>query len=153
MSTEEETRSQLYHDIGEFIFGFSQLEFTIRSILATALNLSEQQFDVVTAPYDFRELCEVTCQIVQQKKTDIDGLHKRIRETFTACIRLNDERVRVAHGTWTVSAGHHSARHVARQKLTAANYFESSTSVAALGAQAQRLMGMIITGFPNQVHD
>jgi len=148
MPSEEATRGELYHDIGEFTFQFSQLEFTIRAVLGGALQLTESQFDAVTAPYDFRVLCEVTSQIVQQAEADLDGLHDRIRKTFKECVSLNDDRVRIAHGTWTVGPGSHSARHVSRGKLTAAIYFEKPGSIAALAAEAQRLMGTIIEGFP-----
>jgi hypothetical protein len=148
MASEEETRGELYHDIGEFTFQFSQLEYTIRAVLAGALELTDAQFDAVTALYDFRSLCEVACQIVQQAGPDIDGLHDRIRTTFNECMTLNNNRVHVAHGTWTVGPGNHRARHVSRQTLVAGTYFEDQGSVAALASEAQRLMGMIIEGFP-----
>jgi hypothetical protein len=39
--------------IGEFIFRFSQLEYLIKSALASYLKLRDDQFDVVVGPYDF----------------------------------------------------------------------------------------------------
>ena len=54
----------LYTAIGQFVFEFSQLEFIIRHALGEALALKETganaQFDIVTAPYDFVALCNVT---------------------------------------------------------------------------------------------
>jgi hypothetical protein len=56
---EAKERAELFLAIGEFIFEFLQLEFTIRFALATLLNLHDK-FDAVTSPYDFATLCRVT---------------------------------------------------------------------------------------------
>jgi hypothetical protein len=115
------------------------------------LSLTDDQFDVITAPYDFRVLCAVTSKIFQLLKPDADGLHKRIKQTFNACIKLNDVgRVPAAHGTWNVGPGRHSARHVSRQTFEARYYFEERGSLAAHAKEAQRLMGAIIEGFPER---
>ena len=46
--------------IGRFIFEFSQLEFSIRAVLVSRLGLKEEYFNIVTGPYDFAKLCNVT---------------------------------------------------------------------------------------------
>ena len=94
----EDERKQGYCRIGEFVFWFSQLEFTIRARLAAALSLPDSQFDIVISPYDFAMLCTVSEKLLSQqfpeKAVDIEKVFKR-------CRAINDERVGIAHGTWT----------------------------------------------------
>src|ERR1039458_720679 len=56
--------------IGEFLFEFSQLEFTIRAVLAGRIKLAADYFDIVTAPYDFVALCNVTRAIACKQHPD-----------------------------------------------------------------------------------
>src|SRR5260370_37824865 len=42
---------EFYRAIGEFIFRFSQLEYLIKSALASYLELRDDQFDAVVGPY------------------------------------------------------------------------------------------------------
>lgn len=55
--------------IGEFLFEFSQLEFSIRFVLGHHLGLAEEYFDIVVGPYDFAMLC---C-VFRTKMTDVSG--------------------------------------------------------------------------------
>lgn len=72
--------------IGCFIFEFSQLEFSIRTVLVSRLGLKEEYFNIVTGPYDFAKLCNVTreASIVRypERKEELDKL-------FNACLKLN----------------------------------------------------------------
>ena len=43
----------LQNSIGHFIYWFSQLEFTIKMRLASALDLPQDLFDIIIGPYDF----------------------------------------------------------------------------------------------------
>jgi hypothetical protein len=50
----------LHAAIGKFIVQFSQLEFTIRHLLGSLLDLSDPQFNIVISSYDFATLCRVS---------------------------------------------------------------------------------------------
>ena len=88
-------RADTFHAIGRFIFEFSQLEFSIRAVLAAYLNLSDEQFDAVTGPYDFRMLCAVTSKVRQLKHP---AQQDEIESLFNECQELNNRRVQIAHG-------------------------------------------------------
>jgi hypothetical protein len=64
VDAERRRLASLYTAIRQFIFEFSQLEFIIRHALGEALALKEvgadARFDIVTSPYDFATLCNVT---------------------------------------------------------------------------------------------
>ena len=120
MIPRQDENDALYFAIGKFIFWFSQLEFTIKACLASSLNLKEEQFDTVVAPYDFAMLCTVAEKTL---KLDIDSEHHdAVHDYFSKCKKLNQEaRIVVAHGSWTTDG----VRHVSRQNLEASIHFET----------------------------
>jgi hypothetical protein len=146
--SESEARVKLYLGIGRFTHEFSQLEFTIRAILSGALGLSDDQFDAVTSPYDFAMLCRVTSAIYTIKHGRDPETKKTIEKLFSDCARLNDDRVRMAHGTWSVTAFGASARHVSRQTLAANQFFEDPKELSNLADRAKELMRRLIEELP-----
>ena len=55
-------------------------------------------------------------------------------------MRLNDDRVRVAHGLWSDNGIGLTARHVARRSLTAGDFFENPDDLVRLTETARQLM-------------
>src|SRR5262245_4004216 len=98
-----------FEAIGEFVFQFSQLEFTIKARLGAALALPDDLFDVVTAPYDFAVLCTVTSRVLEK---EFPSAKAKITQTFNECRALNDQRVRVAHALWAFGPSGLVAKHV-----------------------------------------
>jgi hypothetical protein len=115
-----EARADTFQAIGRFIYQFSQLEFTIRFALAADLRLSEEQFDAVTGPYDFRMLCAVTSKVHQLR---YPAQKDEIEKLFNECLELNNNRVQIAHGVWVEGMGEDwTVRHWSRQTLDAKHY-------------------------------
>lgn len=139
--------------IGEFIFEFSQLEFTIRVALARTLNpyWDDETFDAVTSPYDFRMLCGVTRAVLEGEarklatQEDQEIRKNEIECIFNACLAMNDERVRIAHGTWTIDGG---ARHVARGSLRANFHFEKPEKIVEKTLAVKKLMASVVGLLP-----
>jgi hypothetical protein len=131
----------LQKSIGHFVYWFSQLEFTIKSRLANALDLAEGLFDVIIGPYDFAMLCTVTERALMRGASRKD--QARIKKYFGGCRKLNQEaRVIVAHGSWTFEG----ARHVSRNTLTAKHYFAKATDLDKKAKEAKRLMAILYVG-------
>jgi hypothetical protein len=143
---EKERKSKFFHLIGLFLFNFSQLEFTIRAVLGAALNLPDGQFDVVTAPYDFAKLCTVTKNILMQKFPKESDRYKKL---FDECYKLNDSRVKVAHGLWSDNGKAFTVRCVNRDKLEARHYFSDPNELRQLADRAQRLMKEVLVYAPH----
>ncbi len=141
MQEEEKSRRHGYQAIGEFMFWFSQLEFTIKARLAGALKLPDELFDAVVTPYDFASLCNVTMAVLIQQFPDSK---KPIQSLFNRCRGLNDDRVRVAHGTWTLGRKGLTARHASRQSLTSKFYFENPDELVSLSKKTQQLMKEVL---------
>lgn len=141
---EAEERAALFQAIGEFIFEFSQLEFTIRHALGAALDLRDDTlFDAVTSPYDFAALCRVTDTVLKEafKGDEHAASHVEIDKIFRACLAINDDRVRIVHGTWTIEGG---ARHVQRSTLKAKDYFDKPDDIVAKAHEAADLKNGVV---------
>jgi hypothetical protein len=125
------------------MFWFSQLEFTIKARLERALSLPDQLAEAVTTPYDFAVLCTVTqtvllSQYPPDKKSEIE-------QVFKDCRKLNDERVRIAHGMWShaIKTGL-IARYASRTKLKGEYFYEAPEALPKLAAEAKRLMQEVL---------
>jgi hypothetical protein len=126
---------EFFRAIGEFIFRFSQLEYLIKSTLASYLKLRDDQFDVVVGPYDFAMLLTVAEKTI---KLDFDAeFHPALKAFFNRCRKLNQEvRLVVAHGSWTTGG----ARYASRQSLEAKMHFEKPENLVKAAAEAVKLM-------------
>jgi hypothetical protein len=126
---------EFYRAIGELIFRFSQLEYLVKSALASYLKLRDDQFDVIVGPYDFAMLCTVVEKTI---KLDFDPeYHPALKSFFNKCRKLNQEvRVVVAHGSWSVEG----ARYASRHSLEAKMHFEKPEKLFRAAAEAKRLM-------------
>jgi hypothetical protein len=136
-----EKRAIQFLGIGRFIFEFSQLEFSIRAVLVSRLGLSEEYFNIVTGPYDFAKLCTVTreASIVKYpaKKVEIEKL-------FSACLKLNESRVLVAHGMWLDDLDGLSLRIVSRGTFKTHTHSFKNDELERLSDKAQELMQRVI---------
>src|ERR1700691_3577649 len=127
--------------IGRFIFEFSQLEFSIRAVLVTRLGLKEEYFNIVTGPYDFAKLCNVTreASIVKypERKEELDKL-------FNACLKLNETRVLVVHGMWLDDMDGLSLRIVSRGSFKTQIHSFKKDELTRHADKAQELMRRVI---------
>ncbi|HEY8064564.1 MAG TPA: hypothetical protein VIF40_07525 [Methylosinus sp.] len=144
----QKTRS-LYMAIGQFMFEFSQLEFIIRHALGAALDLNETganaPFDIVTSPYDFITLCNVTKAIFLRTIGCEEQDRKEIEDILNACMKLNnEERVPIAHGTWFIDESGLGARHVPRTKLDVTIKYSRISDIDAAAQKAATLRSRLI---------
>jgi hypothetical protein len=139
---EAERTTRSFLSIGEFIFEFSQLEFTIRTLLAARLNLTDEQFDAVVGLYDFSMLCKVTSAILQQQ---FPGNTREIKEVLEKrCLELNTDRVRIAHGLWMDNTDTFVARHLSRNSLKVEFYYSDPQELDRLTDTARQLRGEVL---------
>jgi hypothetical protein len=136
-----QARARGLHEIGNFLFEFSQLEFTIRVVLMSRLKLSEKFFAAVTSQYDFAKLCKVTCKVscIKDPKKK-----KEYEKVFNECLELNSKRVLVAHGMWTDDFDGLSVTHVHRDKLESRRHEFKKDELGNLADKAQQLLQRVI---------
>lgn len=140
-ASEVAIRKDLYATIGEFIYTFSNLEFNVRNLLGTILDLKEEdQFYAVTSPYDFAALCNVTRTLLQGLPESDLSDKSGVEKIFKRCFAVNEERVRIVHATWILQAGAH---YVSRRTLEPKMYFESKDEIEKHTAECDLLWGEI----------
>lgn len=117
--------------IGRFVVAFSQLEFSLRFALGAALQLTDEQFDAVTAAYDFSALCRVTKAVYLVKNAGNDVRCRAIEELMNRCLGLHENaRNPIMHATWSLADTGRAARHVSRQKHKVSYPFTTPEQVA-----------------------
>jgi hypothetical protein len=117
--------------------------------------LKVEQFIPVTAPYDFATLCRVASTVLQNEAKADQLKCKHIDKLFKDCLSLNDQRVRIVHGSWspyhTMENGSlklgPSATHVSRGTLRPSEYFKSSEEVEKEAEEAHRLVLLAVELF------
>jgi hypothetical protein len=144
IKAEPENVRQLYMTIGKFIFGFSQLEFLIRHSVGEALKLDNKVFYTVTSPYDFVQLCHVTQNIYNTTSICSEQERDEINELLSDCLKLNDERNRIVHGTWFINEKELGTDHVSRQTLEPKTYYSRIEDVEEVIGKLHMLISRLI---------
>jgi hypothetical protein len=138
--TQHHDQPELYQAIGKFVYQFSQLEYSIRHLLSDLLELTPDQFYIVTASYDFATLCRVTSAFIHSLPECDEATEEKVTEIFKKCFRVNDARVRMVHGTWDDDG----ASHVSRASLKPRSYFASTAEVTNLTQDTKLCMNSIV---------
>jgi hypothetical protein len=139
---EERLRAKKFQLIGEFIFQFSQLEFSIKIRLSDLLKMDESLFDIVIGPYDFALLCTVTQKVLVDRYPTSE---KAIKDLFKRCHALNNERLRVVHGTWAEGTEGLASRHASRQKLSAEWYYDDPLALQKHIEEAKQVVMAVLS--------
>jgi hypothetical protein len=134
-----------YLQIGRFFHEFSQVEFSLRFMLARMAKIPDDYFDILTAPYDTNALCNVIKAVAKKGATP-----ERAQPLIDVVKRfqsLNGERVRIAHGTWTDGDDGLTSRHVSRTSLEPVWHYGSTQDLPKLVEEAIKLQSdLLITG-------
>jgi hypothetical protein len=124
---------EVYVAIGSFIFWFSKLEGIMKSDLAGLLDLENDYLDPVVSAFDFAQLCNVL-KAMKSKRAPKEAKSK-IVEFFKECLKVNDERIRVVHGDWTLSG----VRVISRGSRKAEIYFSEPKELIKWSARCETL--------------
>jgi hypothetical protein len=105
---------ETYLAIGHFIFEFSQLEYALRVFVSAGSGVKEEFAEAVITP-DFAMLVSIASKVLV---TGDAATQKEWSAVFSDCRKLNEVRVRVAHGLWAPFKGGGTVSHLSRQNLT-----------------------------------
>jgi hypothetical protein len=138
MDEKQVVTEETYRAIGRFIFQFSQLEYTLRHYVAAEIKLDDKYFSAIMT-HDFALLCTVAFEVLSPSMSE-DG-QGRLRDTISECRKLNDVRVRVAHGLWVPFMEGGTVHHVARTSLKSNRVVEQASELEQKADEAQSLRG------------
>jgi hypothetical protein len=139
----------LYQAIGKFVYQFSQLEFAIRHLLSDLLELTPDQFYIVTASYDFARLCRVTSAFIHTLLMPDEPIANEVTEIFSRCFRINDARVRLVHGIWDDDG----ARHVSLTSLKPTTYFSDVKEIGDFTQETKACLNLIVKLIDGEIVD
>ena len=108
-------KSDLFQEIGRFIFEYSQLEFDLRQHFRRKIGFGRQFGDVMSTGFDFTRLCNALMAIsaIEEGGQSDPVLVKHLKSSK----KINDIRVAVVHGRWISSLGGGSVTKVSNHNM------------------------------------
>jgi hypothetical protein len=152
--------------IGRFIFEFSQLEYMLKYYVALTIGLRDQHFAAITSQFDFARLCAAAENVWLQPYTgpsiqDVlgkpparlrdlkrkkilagaDERERMLKKLLNECKLLNEDRVRVVHGLWSIAGavGVRELNYVSKHTFNNSTHFRDADELAKKADQASHL--------------
>lgn len=132
---------RIYREIGRFIFEFSQLEYTLRHWVAEWADVKEEYFNIVTSGFDFAKLCDALRALSTKANAGVPD--PEIERLVSDCMKMNQDRVRVAHGLWVVGAGHDRVIHTSRNSMKSQVYFDQPGDLESKADRCNQLRSQV----------
>jgi len=129
-----------YHAIGRFIFEFSQLEYSIRHFTGERAGVKDECFNAVMT-HDFAILCTVAIDVISKSMDGNDS--KTFKKIIQECRKLNDVRVKVAHGLWVPFESGGTVHHVSRSTLKNTMSARQASELEKHAARANELRAVL----------
>jgi hypothetical protein len=118
-------KSDLYREIGRFVFEYSQLEAELRRIFRKKVSIDLEHNDIMTAAFDFAKLVTAILAASAIEEDRQDGKPDPVLEKLLkACHKVNEARVAVVHGRWSSTYGGDRVYQVARGSMKQQKMFE-----------------------------
>jgi hypothetical protein len=131
--------------IGEFIHEFSQLEFTIKFLIAKYADLHDDIFHIMLGDVEFIRLCTMLSALVELKLSNDERRRRKLAKLIHEARSINADRVVIAHGMWTSSDFGLIATKVNREKLMPRAHFPTPESIRDAASKAAELMSGLLT--------
>jgi hypothetical protein len=142
-TAEQQAAEQTYRAIGRFVFEFSQVEYTIRHVLAEELHVSDKHFEAVVGSYDVAMLTTVAIEVF--KKSRNQETAAKIEKLLNRFRVLNEDRKRVVHGLWVPFMDGGAVHYVSRNKLASRYSAEQANELEKLADQLCQLRPDLMT--------
>jgi hypothetical protein len=113
----------LYRSIGRFVFNFSRFEDVLRWRVFACLQLNARQGGFVTPAIDFAFLCRLGKVVFQERYRDEPKKLDELSYVLNTALRINEDRVRVAHGSWYLNPPAGFTVHTSRNSLEEGTFF------------------------------
>ena len=103
------------------------------------------EFHAVTSPYDFAALCRVTCIVAIAMPGCTEADKAELGAIFKGCLKVNDDGVHVAHGTWFISNEEGmGTRHVSRSSLEPKVYYSRIGDIDKVSQEIAAMKSRIV---------
>jgi hypothetical protein len=138
-------KSDLFREIGRFVYEYSQLEAELRRIFRKKLNIDFEHNDIMIAAFDFAKLVAAIVAASAIEEDRQDGKPDPILEKLLkACHRVNEARIAVVHGRWSSTFGGDRLYQVARGSMKQQKMFEYEGDLDELSESIVKLRADIV---------
>jgi hypothetical protein len=118
----EGDRSDLFGEIGRFVFEYSRLEHDLRTYLRRKAQVPYDFGTPIMSAFDFARLCSA---LVAVSAIEEDGdPDPALKKLLNKAQDINQVRVAVVHGRWMSTYAGDRAEHVSRSSMKPQRYFE-----------------------------
>jgi hypothetical protein len=124
---------QFFSAMGRFISEFSQLEYALKLSIAKKVGVKGRHIPAVMS-HDFGLTCTIAQEILSEIVDPKDL--KKFKTFINKCKSLNDHRVRVAHGLWSIRNWGGVLQHVSRQNFQIERHYQEPAVLAGLADDA-----------------
>ena len=124
LTSPDVNKDEAYKSIGEFIVKFSNLETLLKFLLDFEAQIQSPLKNQITYLLDVSIVIRLLKELYSKKFEKGSDLQRKFMGALNECHRVNEWRVRVAHGMWILE-GDQQARttHFSRQSLEGIEYF------------------------------
>lgn len=140
--------------------------------------MKDHHYHAITSQFDFAKLCTVAKyvllhpgtdlplsiegdlgeppashqqifqQVIAEHKAEKREQTKQLKELIKECKSLNNDRIRVVHGLWTIAGEPRELNYVSRQSLNNSSHFRDPDELAKKADQAAHLRNEISCWVP-----
>lgn len=118
-------KSDLFKEIGRFVYEYSQLEADLRKIFRKKMGYDLEHDDIMTAGFDFAKLVTaiIAASVIEEDRED-DKPDMALKALLNKCHDVNAVRIAVVHGRWSSTFGGDRVVQVARGSMKQQKMFE-----------------------------
>jgi hypothetical protein len=151
MATQNEIE-KYYRAIGFFVSAFSNLELELKADITIFLGLTFGDGRRILS-HDFAMTCTIAESVLSSRAGD-DGRSAELRKLIKACRALNDHRVKIVHGFWTLDDGRMGVGYLSRRSLKIEPHYKTHQEITKLADEAERLamdLGKWVENLPPEI--
>jgi hypothetical protein len=132
----DKEREKLYSAIGRFIYEFSSLESGLQATIFEIIGLRGEYWYAIMS-HDFSMLCTIAENVIKPRLNK--GSAAKWSALLKKCRELNNHRVRIAHGNWSMGPPTRDGLVVfaARQTQKPERYYRNAGEIEALADEAR----------------
>lgn len=130
----------LYKEIGKFMVGFSGMESVLRLLIGIESKVQSIFKEALMQVFDFSTLVNTLKEFYKQTITDEEE-KKNIIRLLNECLNINNDRVRIAHGSWIFKEdGRGSLVHMKKGRIRSDEFFGNISEIKSINEKLRTII-------------
>lgn len=137
-------KDELYREVGKFIVSFSHLETMLRFLIGIESKVQSSFKEAFMLMFDFANLVQTLSSYYKENIED-EIIRNRILKLLKKCHSMNQNRVKIAHGTWYFNnESRGSLVHMKRGGIKSQEYFNDINEIKLLNKKITEILKELI---------